>query len=65
MSARDPPPESIQPGKRPLDAELSLYESCHALRSAIALDGYNCGRAHTEWKCAIAALQDQSYRETL
>lgn len=28
--------ESIQPGKWPLDAEVLLYESFHALRSAIA-----------------------------
>jgi len=27
-----------------LDAELLLYESCHALRSAITLDFYNRGR---------------------
>jgi hypothetical protein len=28
---RDQRFESIQPGKRRLDAELLLYESCHAL----------------------------------
>jgi hypothetical protein len=32
--------ESLQPGKRPLDAELLLYECCHAVPSAIALDYY-------------------------
>ena len=28
--------ELIEPGKWPLEAELSRYESCHALSSAIA-----------------------------
>jgi len=45
---RDQRFESIQPGKWPLDAELLLYESCHALRSAIALGLDNRGRPQPE-----------------
>ena len=41
---RDQRFESIQPGKWPLDADLLLYESCHALPSGFALDSYNRGR---------------------
>ena len=33
--------ELIQPGKGPLDGEPLLYESCHALLSAIGSNFYN------------------------
>jgi hypothetical protein len=45
--------ETIQPAKRPLDTDLVLNESCHALSSEMALDFYIGDRARPIQKEAL------------
>jgi hypothetical protein len=57
---RDQRFELIQPGKWPLDAELLLYESCHARRSTIAsifTTAIARSRDRKERGCSMALLR--------